>query len=149
MRLDDWSGNGNISPVYPERGCHQRRETDPTHEFYLNGYPILACFDYNYITLAPNVRLKASHTVFNLCRYWDNKDWPRQAIIQSRGNDSDSLFGFANGMSGVAYGNRWVTSQINRFGTNWVLSSQTNNLYRGNGVDYTIQRKQKLWKVFT
>jgi len=38
----------------------------------------------------------------------------------------------------VAYENGWMTSLVDTFGAEWLLSSQTNQLYRGNGNDLTI-----------
>ena len=48
------------------------------------------------------------------------------------------LSGFWSGNSGVAYFNYWITACCeDRFGTDWVLSTQQQQLYRGNAMDLT------------
>ena len=45
--------------------------------------------------------------------------------------------GFYGGWSGVSLENNWLTATTDKFGTGWLLSTQTRHLYRGNGIDYT------------
>ena len=54
----------------------------------------------------------------------------------------NSIFGFDGGSdTGVAYENSWITASDNEIladlDTDWLLSSQSAPMYRGNGVDYT------------
>eukprot|EP01083_Nonionella_stella_P083077 229539_1 len=52
----------------------------------------------------------------------------------------DSVFGFWQGLSGQAYEyNAWITDgATDHFGSEWVLSAQQRDLYRGNGIDLTV-----------
>lgn len=81
-----------------------------------------------------NDREDVNYTLFNIARYIGTN---KQRILQSY--NEDSLYGFHGGKNGVAYYNKWMTSQTNKFMpiTTWVISSTTPTSYRGNGTDYT------------
>eukprot|EP01084_Bolivina_argentea_P302592 522328_1 len=78
--------------------------------------------------------MAADHTVFNLCKYRDNAI-QRSRILDAR--QYNGLFGFYHAKSGVAHEGSWITDWVDRFGNDWVLSSQCKDLYRGNGQDFT------------
>ena len=49
----------------------------------------------------------------------------------------NSCFGFDVGASGVAHEIDWISTATDKFGSDYVLSSQSRDLYRANGEDYT------------
>ena len=89
----------------------------------LSGYRIIAGTTSSAIQFEPD--LSPQHTVINLCR-----------ILQT--TNYNGLFGFYYGYTGVAFEEGWMTNVGNaNVNEDWLLSAQTPDLYRGNGVDYT------------
>ena len=81
--------------------------------------------------------LQQVHTVFNVARY--TPDGASQLRILTA-NPDNGLFGFWSGLTGVAYEDGWITSNlINQFDhQSWLISSQQKDLYRGNFQDFTV-----------
>ena len=131
----DKSGNNNTGEMVVNTGIELFDGTDISNaELYLNDQPIVTGTHQTQITF--NVELNPSrHTVFNLAKYRIGSGY-KARILQ--GNTHNSLFGFWNGRSGIAYYNYWITANDDRFGTEWVLSTQQGHLYRGNAIDLTI-----------
>ena len=50
----------------------------------------------------------------------------------------NSYFGFHGSKSGVAHENGVITTFADKFGSDYVTSTQSRNLYRANGEDYTV-----------
>ena len=104
---------------------------------YLNGESVV------YGSTSSKVRFEPTiwdgHTVFNLCKY--RESGTRRRIIQ--GESFDARFGFHSSKSGVGYFyNGWLTQgSYDRFFRNWVLSSQTADLYRANKQDFTTSSR--------
>ena len=131
----DKSGNGNDAVMVSTTGLSLFDGSDTSNtELYLNGQPLIYGTPDTQMKLGPNLQLSPLHTVFNLCKY--RTTGQKRRIIEATG--SNSFYGFWNGRSGVAIENGWITSQSNNLGTGWLLSTTTNKLYRGNGVDYTL-----------
>lgn len=80
----------------------------------------------------PTAILPSTYTLFHVTRYNGSNF---QRIFQ--GSGANWLSGFWQGRSGVAHHNGWITQIINVHGTNWVLSTDQNALYRSNGTDRT------------
>ena len=81
--------------------------------------------------LFPNAILPNNYSLFYLSRYTGSN---KGRIIQ--GNTGNWLSGHHGDKSGVAYHEGWVTdSKQNHHGSNWVLGTDQNRLYRSNGVE--------------
>eukprot|EP01084_Bolivina_argentea_P058858 107432_1 len=133
-RWNDISGNKRHAIIVSNAGVQWFNGSDANNEFYINGNPVLIGATATEITLNGDVELAPGHTVFNLCRYKNAGSKGR--IIQTE--SYNGAFGFYSGKSGIAYENAWITSNsFSRFGSDWVLSSQTPQLYRAWGRDYT------------
>eukprot|EP01083_Nonionella_stella_P177297 622699_1 len=75
-----------------------------------------------------------NHTVFNYCKYRDIGQ--KERIIQT--SIENGCFGFWEGKSGKAHENNWITDHVTDwFGSEWVISAQQHDLYRGNRIDLT------------
>lgn len=81
--------------------------------------------------LFPTDVLPSTYTVFHLSRYTGSSNF---RIVTGTGNNW--LSGHWSGNTGVAFHEGWITNQVNRFGNNWVLSTDQNSLYRGNRTTY-------------
>lgn len=77
--------------------------------------------------------LPTTYTLFHIARY----NGATQARIFD-GVASNWLSGFHGAKSGVAYHMNWITGTTDVHGSNWVLSTDQNSLYRSNGVNRTI-----------
>ena len=76
-----------------------------------------------------------SYTLFNVCRYTTTN---RNRIISSITTDN-MLFGHHNGNAGKSYHNGWQTcDNVDLVGNNWLLSTDSQYLYRANGINMTI-----------
>jgi hypothetical protein len=87
----------------------------------------------------PTAILPTTYTLFHVARYLNTTN--RGRIFDGYGNNVNWLSGFDNGRAGVAYhGNTggWVTAQTDLHGTNWMLSTDQNNLYRSQGNNRTV-----------
>jgi Concanavalin A-like lectin/glucanases superfamily len=85
----------------------------------------------------PVAILPTTYTLFHVARY--------NGTVKKRIFDGLSgvnwLSGFWQGLSGVALhgGSAWMTSTtIDQFGSQWVVSTDQNNLYRGQGTNLTV-----------
>lgn len=80
----------------------------------------------------PTAILPATYTFFHLCRYTGGAS---KRIFQ--GMTTNWLSGFHDGRTGVAFHNAWITPYVYLHGTDWVLSTDQNSLYRSQRVDRT------------
>ena len=75
-----------------------------------------------------------NHTIFSVAKH--SSGGTRSRILQT--TVDNGIFGHHIGTSGVAYEqSTWITNDIDRFGYDWVISSQQPKLYRGNLLDFT------------
>lgn len=72
--------------------------------------------------------LPSTYTLFHVARY----NGTEERIFD--GKTANWLSGFWNGNAGVAYHDGWITPQTDYHGTNWVISTDQNSLYRSNGI---------------
>lgn len=87
--------------------------------------------DVNSGIIFPKSILPSNYTLCYLSRYAGNT---KGRIIQGLGNNW--LTGHWNTKSGVAYHEGWLTShKIDNHGSNWVLGTDQNTLYRSNNVE--------------
>lgn len=94
----------------------------------LNGYDILEGTTADGLQF-PTAILPTTFTLFHVTRY----NGTERRIFD--GITKNWLNGFWNGLAGVAYHNGWLTSSgIDYEGTNWVISSSQDGLYRSNGI---------------
>lgn len=76
----------------------------------------------------PSAILPSTYTLFHVTKYNGTN---KQRIFDGKGNNW--LSGFWGGRSGVAFHEGWLTgygSSNNRHGSNWVISTDQNSLYR-------------------
>jgi hypothetical protein len=73
----------------------------------------------------PSAILPSTYTLIALTRYNGTN---KKRILD--GQDTNWLSGHWLGKSGVAYHGGWLTTQVDRHGSKWVLSTDQNNLYR-------------------
>ena len=105
--------------------------TNPLNEFYINDNPVLTGETTTQLTFGPPV--SREFTVFNLCKY--KNAGTQRRIIQAE--EYNSVMGFDVGKSGISCITNWITSDQDRFGDNWVLSTNQASLYRGNDIDFS------------
>lgn len=80
----------------------------------------------------PSGVLPSTYSIFHLAKYQKPSLGNNRRILQ--GLTTNWLSGFWSGYSGVAYHNGWLTqSTASAHGTNWVLSTDENSLYRSLG----------------
>lgn len=78
-----------------------------------------------------------TYTLIHICRYADiNRG--RGRIIN--GNQGNWFSGFWNGNSGCAYHENWITAAAPLHLANWVISVDSGDLYRSNGVTRTNKK---------
>jgi hypothetical protein len=85
----------------------------------------------------PTTILPTTYTLFHIAKYNGSV---RGRIFNGHSTNKNWLSGFHGNKSGVAYhGNvgGWVGGITDLHGTNWVLSTDQNNLYRSQGVNRT------------
>eukprot|EP01083_Nonionella_stella_P313608 1126540_1 len=105
-----------------------------THPNTLNGETYISGGPFTQI-LFPDDVLPFEWTFFHVAKY--NGEM-KQRIFQSI-HPYNVLFGFWNGMSGMALHQSWITqSTQDMHGSNWVFSTDQRNMYRSNGIDRTI-----------
>ena len=75
------------------------------------------------------------YTIFHIGRYTTNNN---SGVIFSSYNNASWISGFYNGYISVANHSTGYLTQTNNSSTNWLLSSDTKYLYRGNGINSTI-----------
>ena len=131
----DKSGNNNNGTIEVSTGIELFDGTDTSNfELYLKNQPIVTGTYQSKISF--NVQLNPSnHTVFNLAKYRDGAAYKYRILISY----GQATFGFSSGCSGVGADPYFITPDgwTDRFGENWLLSSQQNDLYRGNFIDLT------------
>ena len=131
----DLSGNDNNGKIDDNTGIELFDGTDTSiAELYLNGEPVIVGTYQTKISF--DVQLNPfNHTIFNLCKYRLYGQY-KGRILQS--NEENGIYGFHSGRAGVAYENGWITDEDGGIiGEHWIVSSQQNDLYRANGIDYT------------
>ena len=80
----------------------------------------------------PSGILPSTYTMFHLAKYQKPSRGNNRRILQ--GTVGNWLSGFWGGYSGVAWHGSWITqNSLSAHGTNWVLSTDQNNLYRSLG----------------
>lgn len=80
----------------------------------------------------PTDVLPATYTMLHVAKYQKPSRGNNRRILQ--GMAQNWLSGFWNGFSGVAYHNGWLSQSVaSAHGTNWVLSTDQNSLYRSLG----------------
>ena len=100
----------------------------------LNGLPVLTGTKTSKIRFPVGI-LPPTYTLFHVAKY---NGVSRNAIFMSPDNTFARWYsGFNSGASGVADHNGYITTTSNRHGTNWVVSTDQNAIYRSQGVDRT------------
>jgi hypothetical protein len=75
-----------------------------------------------------------NYTLFHVAKYYGAfKPASRSRIFD--GITVNWLSGFHGGRSGVAYHNKWMTPVTDLHGNDWVISTDSNNIYRSYGID--------------
>jgi hypothetical protein len=82
----------------------------------------------------PENILPSTFTFIHVSRY---SGVNRRRIFSSTKNNS--LSGFWGNNTGVSYYEDWKTEKKNNVDSNWLLSVDSNDFYRGNGTDFTIK----------
>ena len=79
----------------------------------------------------PSAILPSTFTLFHVARYNGANE---ERIFD--GLTINWLSGFHNGNAGVAYHDGWITPTTDYHGTNWVISTDQNSLYRSKSTAY-------------
>jgi len=80
----------------------------------------------------PTGIVPSTYSMFHLAKYQKPSQGNNRRILQ--GLTTNWLSGFWSGYSGVAFHNGWLTQSVaSAHGTNWVLSTDQNSLYRSLG----------------
>jgi hypothetical protein len=80
----------------------------------------------------PTGILPSNYSMFHLAKFQKPSQGNNRRILQ--GLTSNWLSGFWGGFSGVAWHGSWITqNSLSAHGSNWVLSTDENNLYRSLG----------------
>lgn len=104
------------------------RGTPSISSTQLNGYDILEGTTSDGLQFPSGV-LPSTYTLFHVTRY----NGTEKRIFD--GVAPNWLSGFWGGLAGVAYHDGWITSSSTDYhGTDWVISTDQNSLYRSNGV---------------
>ena len=103
------------------------RGTPSISSTQLNGYAILEGTTSDGLQFPSGV-LPSTYTLFHVTRY----NGTEKRIFD--GVTANWLSGFWSGNAGVAYHDGWLTTQTDHHGTDWVISTDQNSLYRSNGV---------------
>lgn len=117
-----WSDNTGSYDTNASRGTVSISATQ------LNGYDILEGATTDGLRFPTGI-VTGSYTLFHLTRYNNGTEG---RIFQ--GITNNWLSGFWSGRAGVAHHDSWVTGTTDLHGTDWVLSTDQNYLYRSNGV---------------
>eukprot|EP01083_Nonionella_stella_P301623 1035835_1 len=132
----DKSVNNNDGSISVSTGIGVSDGTTETHELFTH-FNRIAVYGATTTQIEFNVDLHpTNHTVIHYCKYRDSGT--KQRILQA--TMEDSVFGFWGGLSGQAYEySAFITDGVtDHFGSEWVLSAQQRDLYRGNGIDLTV-----------
>ena len=120
----DLSGNGNHVTTF--------KGTPRNSSVTINGYKALSGGTADGLRW-PTTILPATYTLFHVAK---QNGATRGRIFD--GVTSNWLSGFWFEKTGVAFHGAWITPEnVDLHGTNWVISSDQNSLYRSNGVDRT------------
>lgn len=79
----------------------------------------------------PSAVLPSTYTLCHVARYNGT-----ESRIFDGSNPVNFLSGFWGGNAGVAYHSGWITPQTDYHGTNWVISTDQNSLYRSKSKAY-------------
>ena len=86
----------------------------------------------------PATILPSTYTLFHVTRY----NGPNQARIITSSDGANWLSGFHGSIAARTYHNNWITNTadpgFNPSGSNWILSTDQNSLYRANGANLTV-----------
>lgn len=75
-----------------------------------------------------------TYTLFHVAKYYGPFNLPvRKRIFDGMG--INWLSGFHGGRSGVAFHNKWMTPTTDLHGNDWVISTDSNNIYRSYGIN--------------
>lgn len=94
--------------------------------------------------LFPTQILPDKFTMFNIAKYNYKSQTNMEEnnignILGAINSSSNWFFGFNKGLSGVSARNQPITqTDLSAFDDRWVFSTDTNNMYRANGNNYTI-----------
>lgn len=94
--------------------------------------------------LFPTQILPDKFTMFNIAKYNYKSQTNMQEnnignILGVADSSSNFFFGFNKGLSGISARNQPITqTTLSAFDDKWVFSTDTNNMYRANGNNYTI-----------
>ena len=83
--------------------------------------------------------LPSTYTLFHVARY---NGPTRRSIFNGYSDDNIWVSGFYFGLSGFAIHDTWQSPSKDCCGSNWVLSTDQNDLYRANGFDKFDDRTQ-------
>eukprot|EP01084_Bolivina_argentea_P252171 423216_1 len=134
LEWKDISGNNRHASIDNIGGAKWFNGSDNNNEFYSNGNSVFIGDNSTTITFNGGLELSETHTIFSVCKY--QNIGTKNRIIQTE--SYDGIFGFNEGKSGVAMENGiWITDNMDRFSNDWVLSTQTPQLYRAWATDYT------------
>eukprot|EP01083_Nonionella_stella_P158436 515735_1 len=130
----DKSSSQNDATINNNVGLGVFNGNQTTHELFTD-FNTTAVYGATTTQITFNVALHpTNHTVFNYCKYRDVGQKAR--ILQT--DTQNGVFGFWSGRSGQAVEEKWITDgSTDYFGSTWVISSQQQDLYRGNFIDTT------------
>lgn len=129
----DISGANNHGTIINSIGFELFNGSDVNNEFYINGEKVVTGTTSTKITFSPLVF--PDHTILSLCRYANQGT--KRIILQA--DNYRAAYGFYGSYSGVAYEEAWIThSSRHTFDNDWLISVNSMNLYRGQGVDLTV-----------
>jgi len=74
-------------------------------------------------------------TLFHMAKYYGPFNPPKRGRIFDGTSGTNWLSGFHGNKSGVAYHNKWMTPDTDLHGDDWVISTDSNNIYRSYGID--------------
>eukprot|EP01083_Nonionella_stella_P227374 806788_1 len=131
---NDKSGNNYKGYVVNSNGIGVFDGLNSSHELY-TATGVKAVYGSTATQIVFHPRLDPStHTVFSVCKY--REVGAKLRILQTE--TEDAYFGFSGGQSGVAHAvGTSITDDTDRYGNDWVVSTQQQDLYRGNSIDYT------------
>lgn len=76
-----------------------------------------------------------NYTLFHVAKYYGPFNPPKRGRIFDGTSGTNWLSGFHGNRSGVAYHNKWMTPVTDLHGNDWVISTDSNNIYRSYGID--------------
>lgn len=76
-----------------------------------------------------------NYTLFHMAKYYGPFNPPKRGRIFDGTSGTNWLSGFHGNRSGVAYHNKWMTPVTDLHGNDWVISTDSNNIYRSYGID--------------